>query len=49
VGGLACYLNKRHLGEEIFNLLKNNIIGEGKEMFKDYWENKYNKKPNQSD
>ncbi len=47
VGGLACYLNKRHLGEEIFSLLKNNIIGEGREMFKDYWENRYNKKPNQ--
>ncbi|OGH72208.1 MAG: hypothetical protein A2921_03740 [Candidatus Magasanikbacteria bacterium RIFCSPLOWO2_01_FULL_43_20b] len=49
VGGLACYLNKRHLGKEIFSLLKNNIIGEGKEMFKDYWENKYNKKPNRQD
>lgn len=49
VGGLACYLNKRHLGEEIFNLLKNNIIGEGREMFKDHWEGKYNKKPNQLD
>lgn len=45
VGGLATYLNKKNLSEEIFALLKNNIIGEGKEMFKDYWENKYNKKP----
>lgn len=44
VGGLATYLNKKPLGEEIFTILKNNIIGDGKEMFKDYWENKYNKK-----
>lgn len=49
VGGIAAYLNKKPLGEEFFNILRNNIIGEGKEMFKDYWENKYNKKPNQLD
>jgi len=49
VGGLAYYLNQKPLGNEIFGLLRNNIIGEGKEMFKDYWENKYNKKPNQLD
>lgn len=49
VGGIAAHLNSKSLGEEIIAILKNNIIGEGREMFKDYWENKYNKKPNQSD
>lgn len=49
VGGIASYLNKKPLGDKIFSLLKNNILGEGKEMFKDYWDNKYNKKPNQLD
>jgi len=38
VGGIASYLNKKPLGERIYGLLKNNIVGEGKEMFKDYWE-----------
>lgn len=46
VGGIAAYLNGKPLGNEIFSILKNNIIGSGKEMFKDYWDNKYNKKPN---
>ena len=49
VGGLAAYLNSKPIGDKVFALLKNNIIGEGKEMFKDYWDNKYNKKPNYSD
>lgn len=49
VGGMAAHLNKKPLGKDFFGLLRNNIIGEGKEMFKDYWESKFNKKPNQLD
>jgi len=49
VGGFASYLNKKPLGGKIFDLFKNNIIGESKEIYKDYWENRYNKKPNQID
>lgn len=32
-GALARYLEKGHLGEECFKILKANIIGEGKELF----------------
>jgi hypothetical protein len=32
-GALARYLEKRKLGEECFKILKENIIGEGKELF----------------
>ena len=46
-GALAWYLEKKKLGEECFRILKNNLLGEGKELFKEYWENKYkNKNPN---
>ena len=44
-GALAKYLEKQKWGEEYYSILKNNIIGEGKELFKDYWvEAKTNKK-----
>jgi len=46
-GVIAWYLEKKRLGEECFQILKNNLLGEGKELFKGYWENKYkNKNPN---
>ena len=46
-GALGWYLEKKRLGEECYQILKNNLLGEGKELFKDYWENKYqNKNPN---
>jgi len=49
-GALAWFLENKHLGNECYQILKNNLLGEGKELFKDYWENKYkNKNPNQSD
>ena len=32
-GALARYLEKGKLGEECFKILKENIIGEGKELF----------------
>jgi len=40
---------KKQHGKEYFEIIKNNIIGEGQELFKDYWEEKYNKKPNRKD
>jgi len=43
-GSLAYYLEKKHLGQEFYQILKNNILKEGSELFKDYWECKYNKK-----
>ncbi len=48
VGGLARYLEKRPLGEECYQLLKNNIISNGKELFCDHWNEKYNKQKTQS-
>lgn len=44
VGSIASYLNKKNLGDEYFNILKNNVIGEGKEMFKDHWQDKFKQK-----
>jgi len=49
VGALARYLEKKELGEECFKILKNNILsGIGKELFENYWDNKY-KKPQSGD
>lgn len=39
-GAIARYLEKKNLGEECYQILKNNILQDGKELFKDYWENK---------
>lgn len=48
-GALAWCLEKKHLGDELCQILKNNIIG-NKELFENYWEQKHeNKKPNQKD
>lgn len=33
-GSIARYLEGKTLGDELFNILKNNFIGEGKELFK---------------
>lgn len=40
-GALTWYLEGKKLGEECFKILKNNILDEGRELFKDHWENKY--------
>jgi len=42
-GALAWCLEKKALGEECGQILKNNILNEGKELFKNYWANKYQK------
>lgn len=47
-GGLARYLEKKPLGEECYQLLKNNIISDGKELFSNEWNEKYNKQKTQS-
>lgn len=47
VGGLARYLEEKPLGKECYQLLKNNIISEGKELFCDYWNNKQDKQKTQ--
>ena len=36
-GALGRYYNKGHLGKESFAILKNNLLGEGLEIYKDYW------------
>jgi len=43
---LAGYLERKKNGEEYLRILKNNIIGEGKELFKDYWTAKINQTKN---
>lgn len=32
---------EKPLGDKFYQILKNNLLGEGKELFKDYWGNKY--------
>jgi len=46
-GALAAYLEGKKLGEEFYTILKNNFLGEGKEMFKDHWEQKIDKQKTQ--
>ncbi|MCX6705587.1 MAG: DUF3800 domain-containing protein [Candidatus Woesebacteria bacterium] len=36
-GALGRYYNKKKLGQEYFDILKNNLLGEGVELFRDYW------------
>lgn len=43
-GSLARFHNKKPLGNELFNILKNNILS-SEEMFKDYWFNKQKTQP----
>lgn len=42
-GSIARYLESKPLGDELFKILKNNFVGEGKELFKD--NRKQTKKP----
>lgn len=37
-GSIARFLETKPLGNELFEILKNNIIGEGKELFNDHWD-----------
>lgn len=37
-GALAYYLEKKEGGEQFYAILKHNLLGEGKELFKDHWE-----------
>ncbi|MDF1498751.1 MAG: DUF3800 domain-containing protein [Patescibacteria group bacterium] len=48
VGALARYLEKKELGNECYQILKNNLLGSGKELFKDIWDEKYPKQKSQS-
>ncbi len=46
-GVIAAYLNEKPLGDAYYALLKNNLLGDGKELFKDHWGEKFtNKKLN---
>lgn len=48
-GALARYHENKELGQECFDILTNNIV-DSRELFKEYWEEKYgNKKPNHMD
>lgn len=45
-GALAWHLEEKPLGKECYLAVKNNLLGEGEELFKEYWEGKFgNKKP----
>lgn len=48
VGALKWYLENKPLGKDCYTILKNNILKEGKELFKNYWENKFSKQKSQS-
>ena len=41
-GALARYYEEKPQGKEFYDVLKNNII-KGKELFSDYWTNKWEK------
>ena len=41
-GAIAWGLEEKQLGKECAGTLKNNIL-EGKELFKEYWEEKFDK------
>ena len=47
VGALARYLEGKELGDECYQILRNNLLGSGKELFKDFWEKKYSKQKSQ--
>lgn len=49
-GSLAHYLEGKKLGIVYYQILKNNLLSGGLELFKGYWDEKNgNKKPNQKD
>lgn len=43
-GALAWFLEDKKMGDEFYQILKNNLLGEGKELFKNFWESKYKNK-----
>lgn len=47
-GAIAWELERKNLGKECYEKLKNNILNDGKELFKDYWENRFVKQKHQS-
>lgn len=47
VGALARYLEGKELGDECYQILRNNLLGSGKELFRDFWEKKYSKQKSQ--
>ncbi len=47
-GAIALFLENKELGNECYQILKNNLLGEGKELFKDSWEDKYKNQKTQS-
>ncbi len=48
-GALARHLEQKELGQECYQILKNNILGEGKELFKNDWENTIKQKTQSND
>lgn len=42
-GALTAYVEKKPMGEICYAILKNNMLGKGNELFKDYWQYKYQK------
>ncbi len=48
VGAIASYLHKKPLGDVLYSVLQQNIIGSGKEMFPDHWEQKVKDQKTQS-
>ncbi|MCK5466388.1 DUF3800 domain-containing protein [Candidatus Parcubacteria bacterium] len=47
VGALARYLEGKELGNECYQILRNNLLGSGKELFKDIWDDKCLKQKSQ--
>ena len=47
VGALARYLEGKELGDECYQILRNNLLGSGKELFKDIWDNECSKQKSQ--
>lgn len=40
---LAWSLEDKRIGLECYQILKNNLLGKGKELFENYWDNRYKK------
>ncbi|MFA5133566.1 MAG: DUF3800 domain-containing protein [Patescibacteria group bacterium] len=47
-GAIALHLEDKNLGAECYQVLKNNILGSGKELFVDTWDGKVEKQKTQS-
>ncbi|MCX6746247.1 MAG: DUF3800 domain-containing protein [Candidatus Parcubacteria bacterium] len=49
-GAISWHLEKKPLGKACFDILRHNILKEGKELFKGSWQDNHkNKEPNQFD